>query len=171
MNKKVSVLTISVLLFCLIPLVSANSETFDVPKFGTQIGTVDLKQGDYITGYVTVPRGSDTADPFTLPDSIIFEITAPNGNILKDCNVDRYIGVDNYTGVYSENFFFSAPATGTYIFTFENTLFSNSSKTVTLNYTITPRELISKGIIEGVTGLGSGDYSHRWSRFSRRRCL
>jgi hypothetical protein len=125
MNRQVNVALISLLvLLCLIPFVSAASETFTVPKNGSQTILVNMNQGNYISGDVWVSFGlSDAANA-----TVNLKITGPNGSTVSNLNVTM-----------SWIFSFTASVTGAYAFDFSS-LPSFSSKTVTFTYTVSSSE-------------------------------
>ncbi len=95
----------------------ARAETFTVPALREYYVSLGLSNGDRVSGSMTVVGGSG--------NDVDFYVTDPNGN--------RILSLARMT---QTGFSFSASTTGPYTMYFDNT-FSNSSKSVTLDYTVT----------------------------------
>lgn len=130
MNKKVSIVLISVLLlFSFLSLVKADTQTFTVPNLGSQVMSLNLTQGDSVSGSISVSGGSG--------NDVNIQITDPNGNSLGSYDRTTY-----------ESFSFTASISGTYELTFDNSFSLLSSKSVTVDYTVqtpTPAPLLGGG--------------------------
>jgi hypothetical protein len=98
------------------------SETFTVPSLSQITRTVNLSQGDSVSGSISVYGGSG--------NDINFRVTDPNGNTLV-----------SYDRITYTSFSFSASMTGTYNMIFDNSFSLISSKSVTLDYSVKPAVL------------------------------
>lgn len=115
--KKTVLLPLILLSLGLTPIIT-RAETFSVPQLQRVTRNVGLGTGDKVSGSVTVVGGSR--------NDINFYVTDPNGYIIL--SFDRVTDTD---------FSFSASMTGTYLMHFDNTFSFFSSKSVTLDYTVT----------------------------------
>ena len=122
MSKQLSVALIMFLsLLCTIPLAAATSTTFSVPESGLKNISVNLKQGNYVSGQVAfslVPEQN-------MNGSVGFKVTDPNGNTVYKATVFLVV-------IFS----FQAPVTGTYVFSFDNSVNPVSTKTLNLDYSV-----------------------------------
>ena len=119
MNKQVSASFITILfLLCLVPIVSATTQTLTVPEFDSQNIPIRLNQGDEVKLNVTVLSGN-----------VNFAIIYPDGSVHAN------------NTIHGISLTFTAPITGTYKFYFDNSISAISSKTVTLDYSIISTEL------------------------------
>ncbi len=116
MHKRMLVATFSFLLLSLIVLAYAD-ETFTVPPSWQTTRAVSLKEGDSVTGSITVSGGSG--------NDINLYVTDPNGNTIL-----------RYNRATRTSFSFSASMTGTYKMHFDNSFSIISSKSVTLDYSV-----------------------------------
>jgi len=111
----------------------AYSETIELPAGESVTRTVNLNEGDEVSGRITV-----------IPASINFSISDSDDIIIL-----------NYTNVAQKDFQFTALKTGTYDFHFEN-WFSEEIKVLTLNYNVQhyifgfPQEYILVFVIVGL---------------------
>ena len=98
--------------------VFVHAQAFTVPPSSEQTVKVNLTQGDFVSGTVSVSGGTGTGVDFIVSD--------PNGKELLSYNYTSY-----------KSFSFSASITGTYILSFDNSFCSCAGgKTVTLNYSV-----------------------------------
>jgi hypothetical protein len=93
------------------------AETFTVPNFSIHTVTIDLNQGDTVTGSVSVSGGSGNDINLIIQDS--------DGNI-----------VATYSHITSSSFSFTASQKGTYKLVFDNTFSLLTSKSVTVDYSV-----------------------------------
>jgi len=107
-----------ILLVAMIGCVRAGTETFTVSPLQEVVRTVGLSEGDKVSGSITVSGGTG--------NDINFYVTDPNGNTIL-----------RYDRTSQTSFSFTASTTGTYTMHFDNTFSIFSSKSVTLDYTIT----------------------------------
>jgi len=107
-----------ILLVAMIGCVRAGTETFTVSPLQEVVRTVGLSEGDKVSGSITVSGGTG--------NDINFYVTDPNGNTIL-----------RYDRASQTSFSFTASTTGTYTMHFDNTFSIFSSKSVTLDYTIT----------------------------------
>lgn len=115
---KKSILLLLVLLSLSLIVSTAKAETFTVPSLQEVTKSIGLSEGDKVSGSISVVGGTH--------NDVNFYITDPNGNIVQD-----------YVRVTQTSFSFSASTTGTYIMHFDNSFSLFSSKSVTLDYTVT----------------------------------
>jgi hypothetical protein len=114
-------------------LAIAYSETMELPVGDSVTRTVNLNEGDKVSGRITV-----------IPASINFSISDPD---------DMFIL--NYTNVAQKDFQFTASKTGTHTFHFENR-FSEETRVLTLNYNVQhyifgfPQEYVLVFVIVGL---------------------
>ncbi|UCH32699.1 MAG: emp24/gp25L/p24 family protein [Candidatus Bathyarchaeota archaeon] len=99
--------------FLVCNLANAFSESIQVPAGETETRAVNMKEGDRISGRVTI-----------VGQSLNFSIYSPDGQTIINSTLSDPI-----------DFQFVATATGVYGFYFENT-FSNEANLVTLNYNV-----------------------------------
>jgi len=137
-KKKAAIVVLVILFLCVtVNIVQAKPEVFTVPP-GEEIKRwVWLKEEDELSGKITVLGGSG--------NDVNFYITDPNGNtILRKDRATR------------TSFSFKAKITGSYILHFDNTFSWFSSKTVTLEHTISRPSRLSPevfciiGVIIGI---------------------
>jgi hypothetical protein len=127
--------TFAFALFLLLLISAYASETFTVPNLQTNVRTISLKEGDSVTGSITVSGGSG--------NDVNFYATDPNSNTI--------LRLDRTT---QTSFSFSATTTGTYTMIFDNTFSLISSKTVTLDYSVKSQVLgIPQDTMLAVIGL------------------
>ena len=107
-----------ILLVAMIGCVRAGTETFTVPPLQEVVRTVGLSEGDKVSGSITVSGGSG--------NDIDFYVTDSNGNTIL-----------RYDRATQTSFSFAASTTGTYTMHFDNSFSIFSSKSVTLDHTIT----------------------------------
>ena len=113
MKNLASVLFI-LLVFCLMcGIANAYSETIELPAKDSATRTVDLNEGDRISGRITI-----------VGNAINFSISDPDDRIIL-----------SYTITDPTDFQLTVSKTGTYNFHFEN-WFSEEIKFVTLNYNV-----------------------------------
>ena len=113
MKTKVFVpLIFVILLVAMTGYAKAGTETFTVPASQEVVRTVGLSAGDKVSG----GSGND----------INFYVTDPDGNTIL-----------RYDRATQTSFSFTASTTGTYTLHFDNSFSWFSSKSVTLDYTIT----------------------------------
>lgn len=119
MKTKAFVLLIFVIMLtATIGYVKAGTETFSVPPFQEVTRTVELSEGDKVSGSINVSGGAN--------NDINFYVTDPDGaTILR------------YDRATQTSFSFTASTTGTYTMHFDNSFSLFASKSVTLNYTVT----------------------------------
>ncbi len=118
MKTRVFVPLISViLLIAMIGYAKAGTETFTVPAWQEVVRTVGLSEGNKVSGSINVTGGGNDID---------FYVTDPNGNTIL-----------RYDRATQTSFSFTATTTGTYTMHFDNSFSIFSSKSVTLDYTIT----------------------------------
>jgi hypothetical protein len=118
--KKLNALVLC-LIFLLCPVVSVQgSEIFTVPYRQENTRTVELKNGDIVTGFLNVSR-----EDYTYYRDINFYVTNPDGNTIL-----------RYDRTQTVNFTFTATLTGTYVMHFDNSYEYNYDKTVELDYTV-----------------------------------
>lgn len=96
----------------------ARAETFTVPALHEATRSIGLSDGDKVSGDISVVGGSG--------NDINFYVTDPNGNTIT-----------RHDRVTETSFSFSASMTGTYVMHFDNSFSLFSSKSVTLDYTVT----------------------------------
>jgi hypothetical protein len=96
---------------------ASAAETFTVPNFSVHTVTLDLNQGDSVTGSVSVSGGTG--------NDINLIIQEPDGNI-----------VATYSHITSSSFSFTASQKGTYKIIFDNTFSLLTSKSVTVDYSV-----------------------------------
>lgn len=96
----------------------AKAETFTVPPLQEVTRSVGLSDGDRVSGSISVVGGSG--------NDVNFYVRDPNGNTVL-----------SYDRVTQTGFSFSASITGTYVMHFDNSFSLLSSKSVTLDYTVT----------------------------------
>jgi hypothetical protein len=113
---------LSLALLCFLIVSVYASETFTVPSLSQTVRTVNLSQGDSVSGSISVYGGSG--------NDIDFHVTDPNGNTIL-----------SYARVTDTSFSFSASITGTYKMVFDNSFSLISSKSVTLDYSVQPSVL------------------------------
>lgn len=123
MKMKVFVpLIFAILLVGMIGYVEARvrpgTVTFTVPATQEFVSTILLDGGDKVAGSINVSGGSG--------NDIDFYVTDPNGNTIL-----------RYDRATQTSFSFAASITGTYTMHFDNSFSWFSSKSVTLNYSIT----------------------------------
>jgi len=121
LNLKTLIPILSFIMFStfLIGCVFAETETFTVPALHEVTRNVGLTSGDKISGSIVVAGGGG--------NDINFYATDPDGNVIF-----------SYDHVTQRTFSFTASKTGTYILHFDNSFSMLSSKTVTLDYSVTP---------------------------------
>lgn len=115
--KKTYLIPLILLSFCLVVGI-ARAETFTVPPLHEHTTSIGLSDGDKVSGSISVVGGSG--------NDINFYVTDPNGNTIR-----------RYDRVTQTSFSFSASMTGTYVMHFDNSFSLLSSKSVTLDYTVT----------------------------------
>lgn len=115
--KKIVLILLILLSFSLIVGV-VRAETFTVPPLQEIARSVGLSNGDKVSGSLSVVGGSG--------NDINFYVTDPNENIIL-----------RYDRVTQTIFSFSVSMTGTYTMYFDNSFSIFSSKSVTLDYTVT----------------------------------
>jgi hypothetical protein len=116
-GKLASITLISLVLLSAFLAFASAAETFTVPNFSIHTVTLDLNQGDTVTGSVSVSGGSG--------NDINLIIQEPDGSI-----------VATYTQITSSSFSFTASQKGTYKLIFDNTFSLLTSKSVTLDYSV-----------------------------------
>jgi len=107
----------SIVILQCIKITYASTETFTVPPLQEITRILELKEGEIVSGSITVSGGSG--------NDINFYVTNPKGDIIL--RYDRTTDVD---------FSFTATISGTYIMHFDNSFSIISSKTITLSYSI-----------------------------------
>jgi len=118
--KKVSwvFLVSGILLSCLIVSnVKGKTETFTVPPLNEVVRTIELNEGEKVSGSISVTGGSG--------NDIDFYVTDHSGNTIL-----------TYTRATQTSFSFTSSTTGTYTLHFSNTFSIISSKSVTLDYSV-----------------------------------
>lgn len=115
--KKIVLLPLILLSFSLIVGI-VRAETFTVPALQEITRNIGLSNGDKVSGSISVVGGSG--------NDINFYVTDPNGNTIV-----------RYDRVTQTSFSFSTSITGTYVVHFDNSFSIFSSKSVTLDYTVT----------------------------------
>jgi hypothetical protein len=115
--KKIVLIPLFLLAFSFVVAIVWTPETFTVPPGRKIVRTVDLNDGDRVSGSLSVVGGSG--------NDINFHVTDPDGN--------RILRHDRVT---QTDFSFSASMTGTYRMHFDNSFSIFSSKSVTLEYTV-----------------------------------
>ena len=115
LKKIVSILLILVSLSLIVGI--AKAETFTVPPFQEYSKSIGLSNRDKVSGSISVVGGSG--------NDVNFYVTDPNGNTIL-----------SYDRVTQTSFSFSASTTGTYVMHFDNSFSILSSKSVTLDYTV-----------------------------------
>ena len=119
MKKKLFVpLIFAFLLVAMIGCAKAGTETFTVPPPQEIVRTISLDEGDKVSGSINVSGGSG--------NDINFYVTNPNGDTIL-----------TYDRTTQTCFSFTASTAGSYTMHFDNSFTVFSSKTVTLDYTIT----------------------------------
>lgn len=118
MKKHILVLIVfCVLLSSLVAFVQA-SQTFTIPPLSEKTVSVNLNQGDSVSGTFSVSGGTGIG--------IDFMVTDPNGEQLLSYNYTSFT-----------NFSFSASINGTYLLSFDNSFCScYGGKNVTLDYSV-----------------------------------
>ena len=106
-----------ILLVAMIGCVRAGTETFTVSPLQEVVRTVGLSEGNKVSGSITVSGGSG--------NDIDFYVTDSNGNTIL-----------RYDRATQTSFSFTASTTGTYTMHFDNRFSIFSSKSVTLDYTV-----------------------------------
>jgi len=106
-----------ILLVLMIGYAIAGTETFTVPPWQEVVRTVGLSDGDKVSGSITVSGGGNDID---------FYVTDPNGNTIL-----------RYDRATQTSFSFTASTAGTYTMHFDNSFSIFTSKSVTLDYTVT----------------------------------
>ena len=106
-----------ILLVLMIGYAIAGTETFTVPQWQEVVRTVGLSDGDKVSGSITVSGGGNDID---------FYVTDPNGNTIL-----------RYDRATQTSFSFTASTAGTYTMHFDNSFSIFTSKSVTLDYTVT----------------------------------
>lgn len=96
----------------------AGAETFTVPSGQEVTRSIGLNNGDRVSGSLSVVGGTG--------NDINFYVTAPNRNIIL-----------RYDRTTQTSFSFTASMTGTYVIHFDNSFSILTSKSVTLDYTVT----------------------------------
>jgi hypothetical protein len=109
----VSVILLTVIIGC----VRAGTETFTVSPLQEVVRTAGLSEGDKVSGSITVSGGTG--------NDIDFYVTDFNGNTIR-----------RYDRATQTSFSFTASTTGTYTMHFDNKFSIFSSKSVTLDYTV-----------------------------------
>ncbi|MGA3290589.1 MAG: emp24/gp25L/p24 family protein [Candidatus Bathyarchaeia archaeon] len=118
MSKPIFVLIVFFLLLGSLAVFVHASQTFTVPPLSEQTVKVNLNQGDFVKGTVSVSGGTGTGVDFMVSD--------PNGKELLSYNYTSY-----------KSFSFSASITGTYTLSFDNSFCSCiGGKNVTLEYSV-----------------------------------
>ena len=132
-SKPIFVLIVFFLLLGSLAVFVHASQTFTVPPLSEQTVKVNLNQGDFVKGTVSVSGGTGTGVDFMVND--------PNGKEILSYNYTTYT-----------TFSFSASITGTYTLSFDNSFCScEGGKNVTLNYSVNDKtaqgslEVTSKG--------------------------
>lgn len=115
--KKIVLLPLALLSISLVVGI-ARAETFTVSPHQEITRPIGLSNGDRVSGSISVVGGSG--------NDIDFYVTDPNGNIIL-----------RYDRVTQTSFSFSASTTGTYTMRFDNSFSIFSTKSVTLDYTVT----------------------------------
>lgn len=115
--KKIVPILLILLSLCLMVGI-ARAETFTVPSLQEVTRSLGLVDGDKVSGSISAAGGSG--------NDINFYVTDPNGNTII-----------RYDRVTQTSFSFSASMTGTYIMHFDNSFSIFSSKSVTLDYSVT----------------------------------
>ena len=121
LSKKTKLFVPLVFVILLVPMIScvrAGTETFTVSPLSTVVRTVGLSEGDKVSGSITVSGGTG--------NDIDFYVTDPNGTTIL-----------HYDRATQTSFSFTASTTGTYTMHFDNRFSLLSSKSVTLDHTIT----------------------------------
>lgn len=115
--KKIVLITLILLLSSLFVGI-VKAETFTVPTFQEVTRSIGLTNGDRVSGTISVVGGTG--------NDVNFYVTDPNGNTIL-----------SYDRVTQTSFSFSASMTGTYTMHFDNSFSWLSSKSVTLDYSVT----------------------------------
>ena len=129
MNKHILALIVFLVLLSSLTAFVHASQTFTVPPLSEQTVNVNLSQGDFVNGTVSVSGGTGTG--------VDFMVTDPNGKELLSYNYTCFT-----------NFSFSASITGTYLLSFDNSFCScYGGKNVTLDYSVNdkPVQVASQG--------------------------
>jgi hypothetical protein len=122
-NKPIFVLIVFLLLLASLTVVVHAQQTFTVPPLSEKTVKVNLNQGDFVKGTVSVSGGTGTGVDFMVSD--------PNGKELLSYNYTSYT-----------SFSFSASNTGTYVLSFDNSFCSCAGgKNVTLNYSVNDKSV------------------------------
>ena len=123
MNKPIFVLIIFLMLLGSLTVFVHAQQTFTVPPLSEKTVKVNLNQGDFVKGTVSVSGGTGTGVDFMVSD--------PNGKELLSYNYTSYT-----------SFSFSASNTGTYVLSFDNSFCSCAGgKNVTLNYSVNDKSV------------------------------
>jgi hypothetical protein len=96
----------------------ASAATFTVSPLQKTTTSIGLSEGDKVSGSLSVVGGSG--------NDVNFYVTDPNANTII-----------RYDGITQTSFSFSASMTGTYTMHFDNSFSLFSSKSVTLDYSVT----------------------------------
>lgn len=115
--KKIVLVPLILLLFSVIVGI-VKAETFTVPPSQEVTRSIGLANGDKVSGSLSVVGGSG--------NDVNFYVTDPNGNTIL-----------RYDRATQTSFSFSVSTTGTYTMHFDNSFSWFSSKTVTLDYSVT----------------------------------
>jgi len=107
-----------ILLVLMIGYAKAGTETLTVPAWQEVVRTVGLSEGDKVSGSITVYGGGG--------NDVDFYVTHPNGGTIL-----------RYDKATQTSFSFTATTTGTYTMHFDNSFSILSSKSVTLDYSVT----------------------------------
>ena len=122
MQKKIMLLTLTVILVLSFATLALCVQTFTVPALSKSTQTLTLNQGDVVEGNITVTGG--------LTNDINFNVTDPNGNTIV-----------SFARVTQTPFSFQAETTGTYTMIFDNTFSILTTRSVTLDYLVKPATL------------------------------
>ncbi len=118
MKKHIFALTVFLVLLCSLTSFAAASQTFTVSPESKQTVSVNLSQGDFVNGSLSVSGGTGTG--------VNFAVTDPNGKQLLSYNYTSY-----------QSFSFSAQINGNYTLSFDNSFCSCvGGKNVTLEYSV-----------------------------------
>jgi hypothetical protein len=122
MQKKIMLLTLSIMFVLTFAVAACCVQTFTVPALSQSTQTFTLNQGDVVEGNITVTGG--------LTNDINFNVTDPNGNTIV-----------SFARVTQTPFSFQAQTTGTYSLIFDNSFSILTTRSVTLDYLVKPATL------------------------------
>lgn len=134
MSKQLTAaIVLFLLILCVLPAVSAVSETFTLGKNEVKTIIVELKEGETVRGHITSLGSINATEPNWHQSLIIFKATDPDGTPIDLFNSYWDVALSD------SDFGFTAEITGTYKFETKNSVFPDKNQTIALTYNVTPK--------------------------------